>query len=56
MSLTCVFPKWLSLNSLNSMNRDKAQNWNVYQEYSMSSNSYILRWGSNNEIFTIMSI
>ena len=28
-----VFPKWLSLNSLNSMNHDKAQNWNGYQEY-----------------------
>ena len=38
-----------------SMNRDKAQNWNGYQEYAMSSNSNILRWSSKNNIFTTMS-
>ena len=27
-----VFPKWLSLNAVNSMHRDKAQNWNDNQE------------------------
>ena len=40
---------------MNSMNRDKAQNWNGYQEYSMPGNSYILKWSSKNELFTTMS-
>ena len=37
------------------MNRDKAQNWNGYQEYAMFSNSNILRWSSKNNIFTTIS-
>ena len=35
------------------MNRDKAQNWNGYQEYLVFGN--ILSWSSKNEIFTIMA-
>ena len=38
-----VFPKWVLLNS---MNCDKAQNLNSYQEYSIFANSYILKWSS----------
>ena len=33
----------------------QSTNWNGYQEYATSGNSYILRWSSKNEFFTTMS-
>ena len=36
-----VFPKWISLNSANSVNCDKIQNWYGYQRYYASGNKYI---------------
>ena len=38
---TWVFPKWLSLNSTNSVNHDKIQKWYGYQMYYPSGNKYI---------------
>ena len=36
-----VFSQWLSLNSANSMNHDKVQNWSGYQMWYLSGNRYI---------------
>ena len=36
-----VFPKWISLNSGNSVNHDKIQKWYGYQRYYPSCNRYI---------------
>ena len=51
--LQLSFSKWLSPNSLNSMNSDKAQNQNGYREYPTSGNSYILRWSSKNDFLLL---
>ena len=39
--LIWVFPKWLSLNSVNSVNHDQIQKQYGYQRYYPSSNRYI---------------
>ena len=46
-----VFPKWLSLNSANSVNHDKIQEQYGYQRHSTSDNSYI-PWCSGKEEFS----
>ena len=46
-----LFPKWLSLNSLNSMNRDKVQKWYGYYWHYPSGYSYILNDSNRKYIF-----
>ena len=45
-----VFPKWLSLSSLNSVNLEKKQKGYGYQRYTISNNRYIPISSSKNSI------
>ena len=50
-----LFPKWLSLNSVNLANQDKIQKWYSYQRHSISDNRYIPRC-SGKKIFPLLSL
>ena len=50
-----VFPKWISLNSLKSVNHDKIQKWNGYQSYYPSANRYITS-ASNKSAFSLLPL
>ena len=47
-----VFPKWLSLNSANSVNHDKIQDQYGYQKQSTSDNTYIPSFSGKKEFST----
>ena len=50
-----VFPKWLSLNSANSVNHDQIQEQYGYQRHSISDNRYIT-WYSSKKNFLLLSV
>ena len=50
-----VFPKWLSLNSANSVNRDQIQEQYGYQRHSISDNRYT-PWYSSKKNFPLLFV
>ena len=50
-----IFPKWLSLNSANSVNHDQIQQQYGYQSYYQSSNRYIANASNTKVVFITAS-
>ena len=51
-----VFPKWISLISLNSVNHDKIQKWYGYQRYYPFLNRYITSASNKKCIFSLLPL
>ena len=49
-SSVVVFPKYISLNSANSVNHDRIQKWYGYQNYYPSGNNYITSTSTNLQV------